>query len=41
LYDAGAVYASMSGSGSTVYALFKAKPSLGNSFPSNYFVKQL
>lgn len=39
LYDAGAVYASMTGTGSTVFALFakKAKPAL--QFPHTYFVK--
>jgi len=39
LYNSGAVYASMTGSGSTVFALFpkEAQPVL--SFPTHYFVK--
>lgn len=37
LYDMGAIYASMSGSGSSVYAFFKDKPQLGNHF-GNHFV---
>lgn len=46
LYNQGALYASMSGSGSTVYALFdKLKFETGNlaeiHFPSHYFIKIL
>lgn len=37
LYAAGAVYASMSGSGSSVYGIFKEKTDLESQFP-NYFV---
>jgi 4-diphosphocytidyl-2-C-methyl-D-erythritol kinase len=41
LYNAGAVYSSMSGSGSTVYGIFPKQLKIATSFPGNYFVKEL
>jgi len=42
LYQLGAVYAAMSGSGSTFYGLFTSPPQIAaNLFPKHYFVKQL
>ncbi|CAN5516503.1 4-(cytidine 5'-diphospho)-2-C-methyl-D-erythritol kinase [soil metagenome] len=41
LYSMGAVYASMSGSGSSVYGLFDKNQSMGNNFPDNYLFKNI
>jgi 4-diphosphocytidyl-2-C-methyl-D-erythritol kinase len=41
LYRRGAVYASMSGSGSTVYGIFPREKMLALSFPAHYFVREL
>ncbi|MDE3235242.1 MAG: 4-(cytidine 5'-diphospho)-2-C-methyl-D-erythritol kinase [Bacteroidota bacterium] len=41
LYNAGAVYAAMSGSGSTVFGLFEKENTPKLAFPSNYFVRSV
>ncbi|MGZ8524053.1 MAG: 4-(cytidine 5'-diphospho)-2-C-methyl-D-erythritol kinase [Chitinophagaceae bacterium] len=41
LYNGGAIYASMSGSGSTVYGIFKKDDVPQFNFPSNYLVKEI
>ena len=41
LYEAGAIYASMSGSGSAVYGIFKKDSAISITFPDNYFAKTL
>ena len=41
LYVKGALFAAMSGSGSTVYGIFNKDNQLKLEFPSNYFVRQL
>jgi 4-diphosphocytidyl-2-C-methyl-D-erythritol kinase len=41
LYSMGAIYSSMSGSGSTVFGIFPKEQKLQLSFPDNYFVREL
>jgi 4-diphosphocytidyl-2-C-methyl-D-erythritol kinase len=38
IYNQGSIYASMSGSGSSVYGLFKKNQTVNNTFPSHYSV---
>ncbi|MCU0447174.1 MAG: 4-(cytidine 5'-diphospho)-2-C-methyl-D-erythritol kinase [Microscillaceae bacterium] len=38
LYDLGAIYAAMSGSGSTLFGIFAQKPQLKNHFPSEFSI---
>ena len=40
-YKGGAVYASMTGSGSTVYGIFEKNIKMNLVFPENYFIKEL
>ena len=41
LYEAGALYSAMSGSGSTVFGIFKKENMLQLTFPDNYFIKEI
>ena len=41
LYNAGAVYASMTGTGSTVYGIFEQSPAIKDLFPSHYQLESI
>lgn len=41
LYESGALYAALSGSGSSVFGIFKHEATISVSFPSHYYVKEL
>jgi 4-diphosphocytidyl-2-C-methyl-D-erythritol kinase len=41
LYNNGAIYAAMSGSGSSVFGFYKKEVKIPHSFPANYFVKEI
>jgi len=41
LYESGAIYASMTGSGSTVYGVFRKDAQMRLELPSGYFIKEL
>lgn len=41
LYNNGALYAAMTGTGSTVFGLFEKENTLTLSFPNNYFIKEI